>query len=36
MILGDVFSDLDPKVKITGKKVAICDSAPSTAALVQI
>ena len=26
--------DLDPKVKVIGKKVGICDGVPSTAALV--
>ena len=29
------FSDLDPKVKVIGKKVGICDGVPLTAALFQ-
>ena len=28
--------DLDPKIKVIGKKAGICDSVPSTAALVKI
>ena len=28
--------DLDPKVKVIGKKVGICDGVPSTAALVDL
>ena len=28
--------DLDPKVKVIGKKAGICDGLPSTAALVKI
>ena len=28
--------DLDPKVKVIGKKAGICDGVPSTAALVYI
>ena len=28
--------DLDPKVKVIGKKAGICDGVPSTAALVEL
>ena len=34
-VLSYILSDLDPKVKVIGKKKAgICDGVPSTAALV--
>ena len=32
--LGNILCDLDPKVKVKGKKAGICDGVPSTAALV--
>ena len=33
-VLSYILCDLDPKVKIIGKKAGICDGVPSTAALV--
>ena len=30
----NILCDLDPKVKVKGKKESICDGVPSTAALV--
>ena len=35
-VLGNTLCDLDPKVKVKGKKVGICDGVPSTAALVLV
>ena len=32
--LSYILCDLDPKVKVIGKKAGICDGVPSTAALV--
>ena len=34
MVLGNILCDLDPKVKVTGKKAGICDGVPSTVILV--
>ena len=34
MVLSYILCDLDPKVKVIGKKAGICDGVPSTAALV--
>ena len=34
-VLSYILCDLDPKVKVIGKKVGICDSVPLTAALFQ-
>ena len=36
LVLSNILCDLDPKVKITGKKTGICDGVPSTSALVII
>ena len=33
-MLGNILYDLNPRVKVKGKKVGICDGVPSTAALV--
>ena len=33
-VLSYILCDLDPKVKVIGKKAGICDGVPSTAALV--
>ena len=33
-VLSYILCDLDPKVKVIGKKAAICDGVPSTASLV--
>ena len=33
-VLGNILCDLDPRVEVKGKKGAICDGVPSTAALV--
>ena len=33
--MGNILCDLDPKVKVTGKRVGIGDGIPSTAALVR-
>ena len=33
-LLDNILCNLDPKVKIKGKEAGICDSVPSTAALV--
>ena len=33
-VLSYILCDLDPKVKVKGKKAGICDGVPSTAALV--
>ena len=33
-MLSYILYDLDPKVKVIGKKAGICDGVPSTAALV--
>ena len=33
-VLGNILCNLDPKVKVKGKKAGICDCVPSTAALV--
>ena len=35
MVLGSILCDLDPNVKVKGKKAGICGGVPSTAALVQ-
>ena len=35
-VLGNILCCLDPKVKVKGKKVCICDGVPSNAALVVI
>ena len=34
-MLSYILCDLDPKVKVLGKKTGICAGVPSTAALVQ-
>ena len=34
--MGNILCDLDPKVKVKGKKLGICNGVPSTAALVFI
>ena len=34
-VLGNILCDLDPKVKVKGKKAGICDGVPSTAVLVN-
>ena len=34
--MSHILCDLDPKVKVIGKKAGICDGVPSTAALVFI
>ena len=33
-VLSYILCDLDPKVKVIGPKVGICDGVPSTSALV--
>ena len=33
-VLSNILCDLDPKVKVIGQKVGICDGIPSTSALV--
>ena len=33
-VLSSILCDLDPKVKAIGQKAGICDSVPSTSALV--
>ena len=33
-VLSYILFDLDPKVKVIGQKVGICDGVPSTSALV--
>ena len=33
-VLSYILCDLDPKVKVMGKKAGICDGVPSTSALV--
>ena len=33
-VLSYILCDLDPKVKVIGQKVGICDGVPSTSALV--
>ena len=33
-VLSSILCDLDPKVKVIGQKVGICDGLPSTSALV--
>ena len=33
-VLSSILCDLDPKVKVLGQKAGICDSVPSTSALV--
>ena len=33
-VLSNILCDLDPKVKVIGKKTCICDGVPSTSALV--
>ena len=33
-VLSNILCDLDPKVKVIGQKVGICDGVPSTSALV--
>ena len=33
-VLSYILCDLDPKVKVIGKKAGICDGVPSTSALV--
>ena len=35
-VLSNILCDLDPKVKVIGQKVGICDGVPSTSALVVI
>ena len=35
-VLSYILCDLDPKVKVIGKKAGICDGVPSTSALVNI
>ena len=34
-VLSNILCDLDPKVKVIGQKVGICNGVPSTSALVQ-
>ena len=36
MVLSNILCDLDPTVKVIGKKAGICDGVPSTSALVII
>ena len=33
-VLSNILCDLDPKVKVIGQKAGICDSVPSTSAVV--
>ena len=33
-VLSNILCDLDPKVKVIGRKAGICDGVPSTSALV--
>ena len=33
-VLGNILCDLDPKVKVKGKRAGICNGVPSTAAIV--
>ena len=33
-VLSYILCDLDPKIKVVGQKVGICDGVPSTSALV--
>ena len=33
-VLGNLLCNLNPKVKVKGKAVGICDGVPSTAALI--
>ena len=35
-VLSSILCDLDPKVKVIGKKAGICDGVPSTSALVYL
>ena len=35
-VLSNILCDLDPKVKVIGKKAGICDGVPSTSALVLL
>ena len=34
-VLSNILCDLDPKVKVIGQKVGICDGVPLTSALVN-
>ena len=35
-VLSYILCDLDPKVKVKGKKAGMCDGVPSTSALVRL
>ena len=35
-VLSYILCDLDPKVKVIGRKAGICDGVPSTSALVSL
>ena len=35
MVLSNILCDLDPTVKVIGKKAGICDGVPSTSALLH-
>ena len=35
-VLSNILCDLDPKVKVIGKKASICDGVSSTSALVFV